>query len=180
MVYSSNFLNAQTFTRKAEGGWYPGNNPADLNPTNFGIIQKTYDTYRTQHSLPHQSVQLIADDEVHAIYYEYWLGAGCDKIESISGNLAILMFDCGFNAGEQRAIKLLQMTVSTAQTGLLDASTLAHTQSVITNYNDPTLKSYQTNRYDYLQSLHNWSTYGRIWTKRLIDLASFIELDWSI
>lgn len=68
----TNFENALTFELKEEGGYV--DNPHDPGgATNFGVTQRTYDVWRTRQGLPLQSVQLITQDEVAAIYKEmYW------------------------------------------------------------------------------------------------------------
>lgn len=87
---------------KAEGGWYPGDEPRDLNPTMYGVTQATFDRYRRslQPSLPRVTVKKITRDEVRSIYtILYWTKGKCDRIATRSDVLAIIHFDACVNHG---------------------------------------------------------------------------------
>ncbi|MCK9428412.1 MAG: hypothetical protein M0R17_00195 [Candidatus Omnitrophica bacterium] len=98
---------ALVFTLKWEGGYV--NNPNDPGgETNKGITKSVYDAYRKDRKSPIQSVKLISDDEVFAIYsQQYWCCAGCDKISDVK--LAISVFDFAVNGGVSRAIRYLAL-----------------------------------------------------------------------
>lgn len=66
-----------------EGGYahVPGDHGGE---TNVGITQRIYDLARDAEGLPRQSVKLISDEEITAIYFNwYWKAFGCDTIPSI-------------------------------------------------------------------------------------------------
>jgi lysozyme family protein len=88
-----------------EGGY--SDRPADLGgPTNHGITQTTYDSWRTRHSLPKQPVIHITDDEVRAIYkQEYWDFNHC---ASLSAPIDLLHFNTAIQAGPGDAGRILQ------------------------------------------------------------------------
>src|SRR3990172_4975085 len=80
-------------------------------PTNKGITQTTYDTYRKAKKQPSQSVKTISDDEVKEVYQkEYFEKQRYDKMpHGVSG----LMFDFSVNSGPTRANKILQKIIGT-------------------------------------------------------------------
>ncbi|MEH2033236.1 MAG: glycosyl hydrolase 108 family protein, partial [Nostoc sp.] len=93
---SADFSKALSFTLKWEGGY--ANNPSDHGgPTNKGITQNTYTSYRSSQGLGFKDVVSISDGEVSEIYRQnYWLATGCDKL---SGKLAMCHFDASVNHG---------------------------------------------------------------------------------
>lgn len=174
-----NFLKAKAFTMVVEGGWYDGKSPGDPNPTMHGIIQKTYDDYRSAKGLSLQSVQLISDAEVGDIYWEYWLKAQCPIISLVSSRISTICFDTGFNSGEVTAIKLLQHAIGTDEDGVFGPqSTYLLKQKVQADENG-TVIVYLTARYNYDKSLHNWNSWGHIWTNRLNKLSVAVNSTWS-
>jgi lysozyme family protein len=119
---SSSFDYAMRFVLKAEGGWYDGTGAHDPNPTNYGITQKTYDSYRKalKPSVPKRSVKLISADEVWSIYrIMYWTKGKCDELAKRSEKIATIHFDACVNHGvaspnndkSTGAIELLQRTL---------------------------------------------------------------------
>lgn len=79
------FEQALKFVLKEEGGFV--DNPRDPGgATNKGIIQNTYNTYRTNKSLPLRSVRDIEDHEVSDIYQSvYWIPAHCAELKTRIG-----------------------------------------------------------------------------------------------
>ncbi|MFH7818894.1 glycosyl hydrolase 108 family protein [Neobacillus thermocopriae] len=92
---ASYFEDAYYFTRFQEGGYV--NHPADLGgATNYGVTQRTYNTYRTNLGLPLKEVKDISLDEVRAIYEIYYHEVKAERMER---PLAIVMFDTYFMMG---------------------------------------------------------------------------------
>lgn len=116
MTEASNgfFEEALAFVLKNEGGYYPGHEARDPNPTNFGVTQNTYDNYRLSVGLPKRAVRLIEMEEVRSIYRRYWIDARCGLMPRV---LAITVFDHAINAGPKEAIRVLQRAIG----GGLDA-----------------------------------------------------------
>ncbi|WP_248563561.1 glycosyl hydrolase 108 family protein, partial [Niallia sp. NCCP-28] len=90
------FSEALAFTLGVEGGYvydrydYGG-------PTNMGVTQSTYNTYRDQKKLPRKDIRSITFEEAREVYYTlYWKAAKCDKMDR---TLAIVMFDTAVNLG---------------------------------------------------------------------------------
>lgn len=98
------FEKALKFVLKWEGGFV--DHPSDSGgPTNFGITQVTYDSYRVKNKLEFRSVKDISSNEVVQIYKEiYWDATDCDKYEPA---LAIALFDTAVHSGRRLAKELL-------------------------------------------------------------------------
>lgn len=93
------------FTLRWEGGFV--DHPADPGgATNKGVTQKVYDKWRTDNGKAAQSVRLLEDDEMRAIYEgSYWTPAACPML---SQPLDLLQFDTAVNMGTGRAVRFLQ------------------------------------------------------------------------
>lgn len=122
------FPEALAFVLKNEGGYYPGNEARDPNPTNRGVTQKTYDAYRDSVNLPRRAVRLIDEDEVVHIYERYWKDAHC---ESLPRKTAITVFDHAINAGPKEAIKCLQRALGVPADGYAGPMTLAAVEAAV-------------------------------------------------
>lgn len=93
-----------------EGGWYPGDQPWDPNPTMHGITQHRYDQYRAAAGLETQTVEAISDGEVETIYLvDYWHPSHADLL---SWPLSLFHFDFYVNTTPARATATLQRTVN--------------------------------------------------------------------
>jgi len=178
MVISTTFLSAEAFTKIQEGGWYPGDKPGDPNPTNFGVTQKRYDVYRLSKGLSPQTVHNIAEPEVQEIYHAYWVEADCDQLCQFSTKLPIAHFDTAFNAGTHQANKILQRSVGVPADGVVGPQTLSAVKLKIVESESDVITSYLTTRLDFLKSLSNWQYWGKGWTKRLINLATTLNVTW--
>lgn len=89
------------FIISKEGGYV--NHPNDsAGETNYGVSNKVYREFRESVEMPTQSVLYIEMEEVKTIFkYNYWLPAGCDKIED--GKYACVLADLCYNSGLKRA-----------------------------------------------------------------------------
>jgi lysozyme family protein len=103
----ANFELAMKDTRAYEGGNYDGRDPDDPNVTSRGVIQKTYDDWRSRHTLPTQHVYNMTEEEAVAIYKEFWDAAHCQELPHA---VAVACFDAAINSGPKRAIKLFQLS----------------------------------------------------------------------
>ena len=132
---SSSFDYAMKFVLKAEGGWYDGKGAHDPNPTNYGITQKTYDSYRRalRPSVPKRSVKVISADEVWSIYrILYWTKGKCEELAKRSETMmSTIHFDACVNHGvaspnndkSAGAIELLQRTLGVDDDGIFGPQT---------------------------------------------------------
>lgn len=104
-----------------EGGFV--NDPADSGgATNRGIIQKTYDAYRTRKGLPTRSVRYSTKIEAIEIYEGIW--RDCKASELLNGP-NLVHFDFAVNAGNGRAALTLQKAVDVTQDGIIGPKTIA-------------------------------------------------------
>ena|SRR5271157_553802 len=143
---SNNFLIALSFTLQYEGGY--SNNPDDPGgPTNFGITQHVYNTYRIQKNLPIQPVKNINADEMHEIYQiNYWNASNCQNLPS---GVDFAVFDLAVNNGVGRAKEFLP-----------EAMTNHDVSDIIDSICDQ--------RLEFDKSLgHSWAIFGNGWTKRI-------------
>jgi lysozyme family protein len=125
---STSFDYAMKFVLKVEGGFYDGTGAHDPNPTNYGVTQRTYDSYRRalKPSVPKRSVKLISADEVWSIYrILYWTKGHCDRLATRSEVLATIHFDACVNHGvaspnsdeSAGAVELLQRSLGVDDDG---------------------------------------------------------------
>jgi lysozyme family protein len=104
-----------------EGGY--SNHPSDPGgATNFGVIQKVYNTYRKRKGLEQRDVWDIEYSEVYEIYLEdYW---GPMNLEELTNeNLILHVFDHGVNAGIRISIKMLQKILDVSVDGFIGDET---------------------------------------------------------
>jgi len=113
-----------------EGGYV--NNPNDSGgATNKGITQYTYSNYRQNHKLSFNPVEKISDDEVSAIYTDFYNSCGADKVTLINPRLATQLFDFAINAGPTQAIKTLQRSLGVYADGIIGPITLNSINNII-------------------------------------------------
>lgn len=149
---------------KHEGGYV--NHPKDPGgATNKGITQHTYDSYRGKSRA--QSVKLITDAEVAAIYKSRYWDAVCG--DELHQGLDYAMFDFAVNSGPQRAIRFLQSILGLKLDGVMGPSTLAAARGQNTEW---VVLKLCDKRLDYLKFLPTWPTFGKGWAQRVSDVKS--------
>jgi len=103
-----NFEVALQFLFPAEGG-YVNNKNDKGGPTNMGVTQSTYNSYRKTKGLDLQSVKNITQKEAINLYYEnYWKASGADNIEDT--NFAVLVFDTAVLHGPYSAKRFYKLS----------------------------------------------------------------------
>ena len=124
---------ALPFVLAHEGGWYPGDQKRDPNPTMNGITQATYDSFRVNEGLPIRSVRLIEEPELGFIYtHMYWYPS---RAHRLPGSLAVTHFDHAVNAGPREAIRLLQRVIRAKPDGLWGPKTEAALETALHEFN---------------------------------------------
>lgn len=161
-----------------EGG-YVNNKNDPGGATNFGITQRTYDSYT------HKDVRDITPEEVSKIYEQgYWLAAKCDKIDSFMPITALCHFDCAVNQGADTACRLIQRAINIEGGNLVvDGILGSKTFTTMAGLFDSQLcKSYlqiRKDRYDGLVVARpNMKEFISSWYHRLDSIAKIGKLDW--
>lgn len=164
---------ALAFTLPAEGGYV--DNPNDSGgATNHGITQATYDRYRLSTGDLNQSVKLISNDEVGAIYSSmYWIPAHCNEMAL---KLSVCHFDWSVNHGVQGAIITLQDVLGITGDGVFGPQTRSamlseDTTYIVTNYLNVRRQWYK-NR---VIQEPSQSEFLDGWLKRVDDLQAYLE-----
>lgn len=161
---NNNFEHCLDLVLKHEGGYV--NHPKDPGgETNRGVTKAVYDAYRKTRGRPIQSVKFITDDEIKAIYkFQYW-----DRVQGdlLPSGVDYAVFDFAVNSGVGRASKYLQAVVGTAQDGVIGARTLAAIDS-------PTrvINALCDRRMSFLRNLRTFMTFGKGWTRRVVDVRA--------
>jgi lysozyme family protein len=156
-----NYISSLAETLEYEGGY--SNHPKDPGgKTNYGVIQRVYNSYRRLKGNPPQDVRKITKAEVNDIYKtNYWDMVAGDLLPS---GLDLAVFDFGVNSGPSQAIKNLQRAINKVEKRTLkvdgvlgpatiDAATsLSDVPGVITYFCDQ--------RLSFLKRLKGWVTFG--------------------
>jgi lysozyme family protein len=163
-----NFKDCLAETLKWEGGY--SNHPKDPGgKTQWGIIQRVYNSYRRLKQLTPRDVKKITRSEMEDIYKSsYWDAVKGDLLPI---GLDLVVFDFGVNSGPHRSIKFLQKALNKAEgrklkiDGLMGPATLDAATSV---ENLPALISRVCDdRLGWLHTLGTWVTFGKGWGSRV-------------
>ena len=116
------FARCLEFVLAKEGGYV--DHPADRGrATNRGVTQGTYDEWRRKRGLLPQSVKLLVDAEIQAIYRQgYW-----DKVraDDLPVPVNLVVFDDAVNSGTNRAARRLQKACKVPTDGAIGPRTIA-------------------------------------------------------
>jgi lysozyme family protein len=79
-----------------------------------------------------------------------------------------VVFDMAVNSGPGRAVRLLQSAVGAVPDGAIGPKTLAAVQA-----QDPAtlIETYQRTRQHFLEALPTFATFGKGWTRRVVDVG---------
>lgn len=146
-----------------EGGFV--NDPDDAGgATNKGVTQAVYDTYRKSAGAGRQSVRLVSDDEVRAIYKSrYW---DLVKGDQLPPGVGYVVFDGGVNSGPGQSVKWLQRALGLKRIdGLVGPETLAAVNSV--EDHDSLVAKILVLREAFLKALKGWKKFGKGWASRI-------------
>lgn len=114
------FEDAYDFVRGSEGGF--SDHPNDRGGrTNFGVTQKTYNSYLRSNGQEKRDVADITEEEVRDIYRSFW--------DDVSGAdlpypLNTLVFDAAINSGPGTAAKQLQSVLGVERDGRIGPETI--------------------------------------------------------
>ena len=144
-----NFAACLAAVLRYEGGFV--NHPADPGgATMKGVTQAVYDRFRRTRGLTPQSVRLILDSELQAIYrLQYWDAVNGDTLDK---GVDLAVFDPAVNSGSARAKQWLAASVGGSS---ID-----------------TIKRVCAKRLSFVQGLKTWATFGKGWGRRIADVEA--------
>ncbi len=135
--------------------------------TNMGIIQRTYNGYRSSIGKAHQDVFLIAKIEVAAIYTrDYW---GKIRGAKLPHGVDLATFDSAVNSGPRQGVKWLQGALGVNRDGGMGPVTI---KAVSKAHAAPVVVAMCSARMGFLRRLRHWSTFKRGWTRRVAEIEA--------
>lgn len=147
-------------TLKWEGGWSDHKDDPG-GKTMKGILQRVYDPWREKHGLPRQSVRLISDEEVTAIYRQnYWNIVQGDELPP---GIDLAVFDFGVNSGPARGIRYLQAVLGVSADGHMGPVTIKAAADA-----DPVavVKKLMADRRAFLHKIPHKASFIKGWMRR--------------
>jgi len=145
-----------------EGGYV--NHPKDPGgETNLGVTKRVYEDFGGS-----KDMKDLTREDVEPIYKKnYWDRVKGDQLPE---GLDLCVFDFGVNAGTGRAAKYLQTMIGTVADGGIGPNTLKKLDEYVKEHGlNETIKSYQVERQKYYESLSTFETFGRGWTRRVVE-----------
>ena len=156
--------NIQSYVLASEGGYV--NHPRDPGKaTNMGITIATLRAWRGT-KVTNEDVRNLTQAEALAIYKaQYWDTVRANRLPL---GLDYLTFDYAVNSGPARAIKDLQRTVGADADGVIGQKTLDAIATAVRRMGmEGLINAYATRRWNFVQGLSNFSTFGNGWRRRI-------------
>jgi lysozyme family protein len=163
-----NFKDCLTETLVWEGGY--SDHPKDPGgKTQWGIIQRVYNSYRRLKQAGPRDVRKITRPEMEDIYKTfYW-----DKVHGdvLPIGLDLVVFDFGVNSGPSRSIKFLQKAINKTDGRSLKVDGLMGPATLDAATSTPDVSALIAGicdaRLTWLQTLKTFVTFGKGWSKRV-------------
>ena len=161
---SKKFSEALEIILHHEGGYV--NHPKDPGgETNLGVTKRVYEDFGGE-----KEMKDLTKADVEPIYKKnYW-----DRVkgDDLPEGLDLCIFDFAVNAGPGRAAKFIQRLVNTTVDGGIGPNTLKCINDHVEHYGvSTTIDQYQSERQNYYESLSNFETFGRGWTRRVDEVT---------
>ena len=161
---SNKFSEALEVILHHEGGYV--NHPKDPGgETNLGVTKRVYEDFGGT-----KDMKELTKEDVEPIYKKnYW-----DRVkgDDLPEGLDLCIFDFAVNAGPGRAAKFIQRLVKTTVDGGIGPNTLKCINDHVEHYGVSTaIDQYQSERQNYYESLSNFETFGRGWTRRVDEVT---------
>ena len=161
---SNKFSEALEVILHHEGGYV--NHPKDPGgETNLGVTKRVYEDFGGE-----KEMKDLTKEDVEPIYKKnYW-----DRVkgDDLPEGLDLCIFDFAVNAGPGRAAKFIQRLVKTTVDGGIGPNTLKCINDHVEHYGvSTTIDQYQSERQNYYESLSNFETFGRGWTRRVNEVT---------
>ena len=168
----SNFQRALPRVLKHEGGYV--DHPKDPGgATNKGVTIATFRRYVKANGTK-ADLRAITNEQVATVYYKhYWAAVHANELPT---GVDYAVFDFAVNSGPSRAAKFLQRVVGAAQDGRIGPATLAAVKK-----DDPiaVIAKLCDARLSWLKTLKTWSTFGKGWERRVLDVRQASVIDAS-
>jgi len=148
-----------------EGGYV--DNPVDPGgATNLGCTKAVWEQYMG-HEVTKDDIRNLTKEDVKPLYKKrYWDAIHGDALPS---GLDYCIFDCAINSGVGRAAKFIQEIVGVPADGAIGNNTI----SAIAQINPVTLvNEFSDKRQYFLESLKIFATFGKGWTKRVLEVRN--------
>lgn len=161
----SNYEHCLELILHHEGGYV--NHPKDPGgETNLGVTKRVYEEWGGTKDMKDLTVEDVAP-----IYEKnYW---GRVKGDDLPAGLDLCVFDFAVNAGPGRAAKYLQRMIGTTVDGGIGPNTLRAVHNYIEEEGlEAAIDTYQKNRQSYYEKLSTFETFGRGWTRRVVETTA--------
>ena len=157
-----NFEAALTAVLKHEGGW--ADHPADPGgATMKGVTLKTYSDWLGRQASKDE-LRNIPNEHLSTIYKaRFWDAV---KGDDLPQGVDFVVFDMAVNSGPGRAARMLQAAVGATPDGAIGPRTLA---AVAAQDPETLIATYQKNRQHFLEALPTFATFGKGWTRRVVE-----------
>lgn len=154
-----------------EGGYV--NHPKDPGgETNLGVTKRVYEDFGGE-----KEMKDLTKEDVEPIYKKnYW-----DRVkgDDLPEGLDLMIFDFAVNAGPGRAAKFIQRLVNTTVDGGIGPNTLGKINEYVEHYGlEQTISSYALMRQNYYEGLSTFSTFGKGWTRRVMEVTEKAK-EWT-
>lgn len=141
-----------------EGGYV--NHPADPGAqTKYGISKRAY---------PKLDIQNLTKDKAREIYiFDYWDRCHLDIFPL---SVRLIVFDCAVNQGVGFAVRTTQKVLGLKADGIIGPITkqaISEIDEIIF------IDRYARHRLDRYQSLPHWDSFGKGWSRRLLEVSLF-------
>jgi len=168
---SNKFSEALEIILHHEGGYV--NHPKDPGgETNLGVTKRVYEDFGGE-----KEMKDLTKEDVEPIYKKnYW-----DRVkgDDLPEGLDLCIFDFAVNAGPGRAAKFIQRLVNTTVDGGIGPNTLGKIKEYVDHYGvNQTIESYALMRQNYYESLSNFDTFGKGWTRRVSEVTEKAK-EWT-
>ena len=159
----SNFQQSIDAMLVSEGGF--SNNSKDPGGmTNRGVTKTVWEGW-TGHDATEQTMRNLSTADVTPLYKKkYWDAVQGDALPS---GVDYCVFDTAVNSGAGRSIKLLQRSIGVTDDGFLGPNSLA---AILVSDVGSLIDKYCDARNEFLQSLSTFDTFGKGWTRRVLEV----------
>jgi lysozyme family protein len=162
---NQNFDKALAAVLVHEGGFV--NNPKDPGGmTNLGCTKAVWEEH-CGHNVDEKAMRALTPNDVGPLYRQkYWNKICGDDLPS---GVDYVVFDAAINSGPGRAAKWLQACVGVEPDGGIGPKTLAAVRTFDTKQ---LVDDYGKRRLSFMMDLSTWDTFGRGWTRRVLEVTA--------